>query len=198
MRLFLFAVAAADVAVFAGGCFWCIEAVFESVPGVTRVVSGYTGDHVEPTYKLVTSGKTEHVEAVHITFDKKVVSYAKLLDVFFDSIDPFQANGQGMDRGKQYRSVIFYYNAGQEGQAQHKIDEVQERHGKEVATELIPADAFWSVLDVGEEYHDKFYQKCLKGDCYHPGYFKHVVLPKVEKAQKLGHIPKQDTDWSEL
>jgi methionine-S-sulfoxide reductase len=194
MRFFLFAVVSADVAVLAGGCFWCMEAVFEQVPGVTRVVSGYTGDHVEPTYKLVTSGQTEHLEAVHITFDKKIISYSKLLDVFFDSIDPLQVNGQGMDRGKQYRSAIFYYNAGQESTAKHKIDQVQEKLNREVATELIPADAFWSVLDVGEQYHDKFYQKCQAGDCYHPGYFKHVVLPKVEKAQKLGHIPKPATD----
>lgn len=147
-----------ETATFAGGCFWCMEPPFEKLEGVRDVVSGYTGGHKDnPGYEEVSSGKTGHVEAVQITFDPSKVSYEKLLDVFWRQIDPTDAGGQFVDRGSQYRSVIFYHTQEQKILAE-KSREVLERSGrfnKQVVTEILPAGKFYPA----EAYHQDYYKK---------------------------------------
>jgi len=147
-----------SVATFAGGCFWCTEADFEKVPGVTKVLSGYTGGTREnPTYEEVSSGSTGHVEAVQVYYDPSKVTYEELLDAFWRHIDPTDAGGQFVDRGSQYRSVIFYHNQEQK-QSAEKSKEALGRSGrfnKPIVTEIIPFTRFY----VAEEYHQDYYKK---------------------------------------
>lgn len=146
----------ADTAIFAGGCFWCVEEAFDKVPGVIRTTSGYTGGHVNnPTYPQVSSGVTGHVEAVSVEFDPRRISYPQLLMAFWRNIDPFDANGQFVDRGKQYRAVIFYRNAKQRQQALASKKAVQKRLGRRVVTEILPAKTFYRA----EEYHQDYAKK---------------------------------------
>jgi peptide methionine sulfoxide reductase msrA/msrB len=156
-----FAVAGAaqpEKATFAGGCFWCMVPPFEKLDGVIKVVSGYTGGHKEnPAYEEVSSGTTGHVESIQITFDPAKISYEKLLDVFWHQIDPTDAGGQFVDRGQQYRSVIFYHDAKQKAQAVKSRDELQ-RNGpfkKPIVTEIIPAIRFYPAEDYHQDYHKK-------------------------------------------
>lgn len=145
-------------AVFAGGCFWCTEADFEKLPGVLEVVSGYTGGHVvNPTYKQTSAGGTGHVEAVQVRYDPAKISYARLLDWFWRHVDPTDSSGQFVDRGFQYRSVIFYAD-----EEQHRLAEASKkqlassgRFDKPVVTEILPLGPFYRA----EEYHQDYYKK---------------------------------------
>ncbi|MFV0662275.1 peptide-methionine (S)-S-oxide reductase MsrA [Denitromonas sp.] len=141
--------------VVAGGCFWCVEADFESVPGVLEAVSGYTGGHTEnPTYKQVTGGNTDHYEAVRITYDAEVVGYQRLLHLFFRSIDPTDAGGQFCDRGSSYRTAIFVANDQQRAIAKAELDAAQKALGKPIVTPILDAAPF----TVAEDYHQDYYK----------------------------------------
>jgi peptide-methionine (S)-S-oxide reductase len=145
-----------EVAIFGGGCFWCIEAVYDSLQGVKSVESGYAGGHVEnPTYRQVCGGDTGHAEVARITFDPSVISYRDLLDVFFTVHDPTTLNRQGNDVGTQYRSVIFYTSDEQRRQAEEAIRELnaaRKLHGP-VVTAVEPAGKFF----VAEDYHQEYF-----------------------------------------
>jgi|YNPNPStandDraft_1061719.scaffolds.fasta_scaffold47298_2 methionine-S-sulfoxide reductase len=144
-------------ATFAGGCFWCMEPVFEGIPGVLETKVGYTGGHVEnPTYEEVCSGKTGHFEAIQLLYDPEKVSYEELVKVFLRNIDPTDPDGQFCDRGPQYRTAIFYHDEAQKAQAEKVLRELSDRGlFKEIHTQLLPEATFWPA----EDYHQKFYRK---------------------------------------
>ena len=147
-----------ETATFAGGCFWCMEPPFEKLEGVLSVTSGYTGGHVpEPTYEEVSSGKTGHVEAIQVTFNPKIISYNELLNVFWRQIDPTDGGGSFVDRGSQYRSVIFYHDDGQRKLAEASKQALDQsgRFEKPVVTEILPFTKFYPA----EEYHQDYYKK---------------------------------------
>lgn len=147
--------AADNVLVVAGGCFWCVEADFESVPGVGDVVSGYTGGTVaNPTYKQVTRGGTGHYEAVQIPFDPSVVSKEKLLQMFLRSIDVTDAGGQFCDRGESYRSAIFVSDAAERALAEKVVAEAEAELGYKIVTPILPASSFY----LAEDYHQNYYK----------------------------------------
>ncbi len=144
-------------ATFAGGCFWCTESDFEKVPGVKKVISGYSGGDVEnPDYNQVSSGTTGHVESVQVYYDSKEVSYQALLQAFWRQINPTDANGQFVDRGKHYRSVIFYHNDQQQQEAQLSKQQLQAsgRYQKPIVTEIVPLKNFYAA----EDYHQDYYK----------------------------------------
>lgn len=147
-----------EKATFAGGCFWCMVHPFDERPGILKVVSGYTGGHEEnPTYEGVSSGTTGHAEAVQITFDPVVFPYEKLLDVFWQQIDPTDSGGQFYDRGSSYRTAIFYHNHHQKELAE-KSKQVLEKSGRfrgAIVTEILPAGPFYPA----ESYHQDYYKK---------------------------------------
>ena len=164
-----------ELATLGGGCFWCLEAVFEQVKGVSRVVSGYAAGHTEnPTYKQVCSETTGHAEVVQITFDPGIVSYRTLLDIFFTIHDPTTLNRQGNDRGTQYRSIILTHNDEQRKTAEEVMR--AESQGGEwnapLVTQLEPLTKFWPA----EDYHQGYF----RGNEYQP-YCQFVVAPKVQK-----------------
>jgi peptide-methionine (S)-S-oxide reductase len=143
-------------AVFAGGCFWCMETAFEGVPGISSAVSGYAGGSKKnPTYEEVGSGSTGHAESVKVTFDPAKISYAKLLEIYWHNVDPFSSGGQFCDRGNQYRSAIFVANAEQKKAAEESKKAVEKQLGKPVVTEIVMNNEFWPA----EEYHQDFYKK---------------------------------------
>jgi len=146
------------IATFAGGCFWCTESDFEKLPGVVKVISGYTGGHKEnPTYKEVSSGTTGHVEAVQVYYDPSEITYEELLDAFWRHIDPTDSGGQFVDRGAQYRSAIFYHDEGQK-KAAEKSKNALEKPGlfnKTIVTEILPFTEFYEA----EEYHQDYYKE---------------------------------------
>ncbi|MCC6076887.1 peptide-methionine (S)-S-oxide reductase MsrA [Pseudomonas sp. GCM10022188] len=145
-------------AIFAGGCFWCMEADFDKVPGVLSTTSGYTGGRLaNPSYEQVSAGGTGHLEAVLVRFDPMQTSYAKLLEVYWPNIDPLTSTGQFCDVGSQYRSAIFYADAEQQRQAEASKAALQAsgRFTKPVVTEILPAGSFYPA----EEYHQNYYQK---------------------------------------
>jgi peptide methionine sulfoxide reductase msrA/msrB len=146
-----------EKAIFAGGCFWCMEAPFEKLPGVISVISGYTGGTREnPTYADVTSGKTGHAEAVEITFDPEKISYEKLLDVFWMNIDPTAVDRQFVDAGHQYRAAVFYLNDAQKRLAEESREKLQKsgRFTSPIVTEINQASVFYPA----EEYHQNYYK----------------------------------------
>lgn len=149
---------------FGGGCFWGVEELFRTIPGVTKTTVGYEGGHVDnPTYEQVCSHTTGHAETVHVQFDPSKVTYEKLLDVFFENHDPTQLNKQGFDVGDNYRSVIFYHNADQKDSAESKIAELA-RNGKyknPIVTQIVPAKTFWNA----EDYHQQYLRKRNLGAC---------------------------------
>lgn len=148
--------ARADVAVFAGGCFWCVEADMDKVPGVTRTVSGFTGGSVEnPTYKQVTKGGTGHYEAVEVTFDPGRTSYAELVAIFLRSIDPLDAGGQFCDRGDSYRTAIFARSEAQRQAATEAVAAASAALGQKVVTPVLRAQAFYPA----EDYHQDYYRQ---------------------------------------
>jgi peptide-methionine (S)-S-oxide reductase len=167
-----------ETATLAGGCFWCVEAVFDEVRGVERAVSGYTGGGVaNPGYEAVCSGATGHAEAVEVTFDPGVVTFRELLEIFFTVHDPTTLNRQGADVGTQYRSAIFYHNAEQRETAERVIAELNEEKiwDAPVVTELAPLAEFYTA----EDYHQKYFRN-------NPGqgYCRAVVAPKVSKFRQ--------------
>lgn len=150
----------AETAIFAGGCFWCMEKPYDELPGVISTTSGYTGGTVEnPTYQQVSSGGTGHFEALKVVYDPEQVSYDKLLDVFWVNVDPVDSRGQFCDKGTQYLSAIFYDGAEQETLAKESKEEVAEklsdRFTQPIATEVLPATTFYDA----EDYHQDYYQK---------------------------------------
>ncbi|HLO10812.1 MAG TPA: peptide-methionine (S)-S-oxide reductase MsrA [Pseudoneobacillus sp.] len=147
-----------ELATFAGGCFWCMVKPFDEQPGIIKVISGYTGgDKKNPTYQEVCSERTGHYEAVQITFDPSVFPYEKLLELYWQQIDPTDAGGQFYDRGKSYQTAIFYHNEKQKQFAeQSKIDlQLSGRFSKPIVTEILPAKEFYEA----EEYHQHYYKK---------------------------------------
>ncbi|MBE9528265.1 MAG: peptide-methionine (S)-S-oxide reductase MsrA [Proteobacteria bacterium] len=147
-----------ETATYAGGCFWCMEHPFEKLGGVTAAVSGYTGGHVKnPTYAMVSSGKTGHIESVQITYDPAKVSYSELLDVFWRQIDPTDAGGQFVDRGFQYSSAIFFHSESQRKEAERSRDELDAsgRYSSPIVTRIVEAVEFYPA----EEYHQDYYKK---------------------------------------
>jgi peptide-methionine (S)-S-oxide reductase len=164
-----------EVATLGGGCFWCLEAVYDNLRGVTDVVSGYAGGKREnPSYEQVCSGATGHAEVVQVTFDPSVVSYREILEVFFTIHDPTTLNRQGGDVGTQYRSVIFYHSEEQKRSAEELMRELREEGvwTQPIVTELTPAPAFYPA----EQYHQEYFAR-------NPGqgYCQAVVSPKVSK-----------------
>jgi len=150
--------AATEKATFAGGCFWCMEPPYEKLSGVRDVVSGYTGgQRANPTYEQVSSGMTLHVEAVEVTYDPSVVSYEKLLDVFWRQINPTDDGGQFVDRGNQYRTVIFYHTDEQKKLAEKSLEEMNSsgKYDKPIVTRIVHASEFYPA----EEYHQDYYKK---------------------------------------
>lgn len=171
-----------ETAVLGGGCFWCIEAVFQRLPGVTKVVSGYTGGHVKnPTYREVCSGDTGHAEVARIEFDPTVLSYAKLLEVFFQAHNPTTMNSQGNDHGTQYRSAVFYLNEGQKKIAEQAKIDAKAHWGEPIVTEITALPEFYAA----EDYHQNYFNE-------NPGqgYCSFVIKPKVQKLQDKGVISK--------
>jgi len=167
-----------QTAVLGGGCFWCVDAAFNQLQGVQRVISGYMGGHVQnPSYEQVCTGKTGHVEVAEITFDPAVISYEDLLEVFFTVHDPTTLNRQGNDVGEQYRSVIFYRDEEQHQRALNVIDELKkERAFKDpIVTAVEPASTFYPA----ESYHQDYF----KNHPYQP-YCMFVVSPKVKKIRE--------------
>ena len=145
-----------QIATFAGGCFWCVEADFDKVEGVISTTSGYTGGHMaNPTYEQVSHGGTGHAEAVEIAYDPAKVSYSRLLDVFWHNIDPLAKDRQFCDHGDQYRSAIFYRGEEQRALAEASKAVVQKRFKQPVATQIVPAGPFYKA----EEYHQDYYLK---------------------------------------
>lgn len=163
------------LATFAGGCFWCTEAVFAKLKGVTSVTSGYIGGSVEnPTYDQVCSGTTGHAEAIQIEFDPSEISYLTLLEIFFATHDPTTLNRQGADVGTQYRSAVFYHNQDQKNEVEKYIASVDssKKYTQPIVTEIAPATTFYPA----EEYHQAFYQN---NPNY--GYCRLVIDPKISK-----------------
>ncbi len=166
-----------EIAVLAGGCFWCIEAVYKEVIGVLEVDSGYTGGmKANPTYEEICTGKTGHAEAVRITFDPSVISYDEILRVFFRMHDPTTMNRQGADFGSQYRSAIFYLNDLQRNAAVRMISEIEnERNLKgRIVTEVKPLGEF----HIAEEYHQDYFERNPS-----QAYCRAVIAPKVAKMR---------------
>jgi peptide-methionine (S)-S-oxide reductase len=166
-----------ELATLAGGCFWCLEAVFKMLRGVEKVQSGYAGGHVpDPSYELVCTGTTGHAEVVQVTFDPAVVSYRDLLEVFFTIHDPTTLNRQGGDVGTQYRSAIFHHSDDQRRTAEEVMAEVAERGlwGRKIVTELAPLETFYPA----ENYHDDYFGRNPR-----QAYCQAVIAPKVAKAR---------------
>jgi peptide-methionine (S)-S-oxide reductase len=166
-----------ELATLAGGCFWCLEAVFSEVRGVERVISGYTGGHVpNPTYQQVCTGMTGHAEAVQITFDPQQISYKELLEIFFAIHDPTTLNRQGADIGTQYRSAIFYHSPEQREIAEEMITALERAQvwDRLIVTEITPAAAFYPA----EDYHQGYFRKNPDQP-----YCQVVVAPKVAKLR---------------
>ena len=168
---------AEQVAVLAGGCFWCTEAVFLDVVGVSKVESGYTGGNVaNPTYKQVCGGDTGHAEAIRVTFDTDQISYGELLDIFFATHDPTQLNRQGNDVGTQYRSAIFPENDEQEREARAAIARANQDNGGRVVTTIEPKEEWYPA----EDYHQDYWA----GEGQRNPYCLAVIPPKLQKLRK--------------
>jgi peptide-methionine (S)-S-oxide reductase len=170
--------AGVEIATLAGGCFWCLEAVYDQLRGVEDVVSGYSGGTVpDPTYKQVCTGTTGHAEVVQITFDPSVISFRDLLEVFFTIHDPTTLNRQGDDVGTQYRSAIFYHTPEQKATAEQVIQELTAAHlwNAPIVTEVAPFQAFYPA----EDYHQQYFANNPD-----QGYCRMVVAPKVAKFRK--------------
>lgn len=168
-----------ETATFGSGCFWCTEAIFERVNGVTSVVSGYSGGTVEnPTYKEVCDGTTGHAECTQINFDPAIISYDELLEIFWKTHDPTTLNRQGNDVGTQYRSVIFYHNDEQKQKAEYYKNKLTEEKiwDKPIVTEITKFEKFYPAEDYHQEYYDNNPNQ---------GYCAYVITPKVEKFEKI-------------
>lgn len=167
-----------EQATLGGGCFWCLEAVFQDVAGVEQVVSGYAGGHVpNPSYKAVCAGTTGHAEVIQITYDPDVISFEELLDIFWHIHDPTTLNRQGNDVGPQYRSIILTHNAAQQQMAARSLaaTDASDLYAHPIVTEIVPLDIFYPA----EDYHQNYFNE----NPYQP-YCMMVVNPKVQKFRK--------------
>lgn len=168
---------ATETAVLGGGCFWCLEAVYQQLKGVSHVESGYAGGHVpDPTYEQVCGGGTGHAEVVRVKFDPAVISYRDILEIFFTIHDPTTLNRQGNDVGTQYRSVIYFQTPQQQDTAKHVIAEMANVWDAPIVTELLPLPAYYKA----EEYHQNYYRRNPM-----QGYCAFVVAPKVAKFRSV-------------
>lgn len=164
-----------EIAIFAAGCFWCVEAIFQQVKGVEKVVSGYTGGTIKnPSYMDVASKHSGHAEAIQITFDPSIVTFKDLLFIFFRLHDPTTPNQQGYDTGPEYRSAIFYTSVRQKKEAEETKKEAQELYDDPIVTEITPASTFYPA----EDYHQNFYT-----DNKNPTYCRLVIDPKMAKLR---------------
>ncbi|MGJ8550949.1 peptide-methionine (S)-S-oxide reductase MsrA [Winogradskyella wichelsiae] len=172
-------------AYFASGCFWCVEAIFESVKGVDESISGYSGGFTKnPTYAASNTGKTGHAEAVEIIYDPEIISFKELVDVYFGSQIPTQVNGQGPDHGSQYRSIIFYQNNEQKKIIEDKKAALAKELDAVIAAEVYPFQKFW----IAEDYHQNY-------ERLHPnqGYIQGVSIPRLNKFKaKFPELLKSD------
>jgi len=165
-----------EIITLGGGCFWCIEPIFQDLKGVSTVESGYMGGHVtNPTYKEVCNGTTGHAEVIQVTFDPGVISLQEILDIFFTVHDPTTLNRQGADVGTQYRSAIFYNNDQQKSTAEEAVITAQELWGQKIVTQVSAIDRFYKA----EDYHQNYY----KGNPYQ-SYCSIVIAPKVKKFRE--------------
>ncbi|WP_100614238.1 peptide-methionine (S)-S-oxide reductase MsrA [Confluentibacter citreus] len=168
-------------AYFASGCFWCVEAVYESIKGVEESISGYSGGHTNnPTYESSNTGRTGHAESVEVIYDPKIVSFETLVDAYFASQNPTQVNGQGPDNGSQYRSIIFYQNEEQKQIILKKKEALAKKLNAKIAAEVYPFQKFW----IAEDYHQN-YEKL------HPNnsYIRNVSIPRLKRFQ--ANFPKE-------
>jgi len=167
---------AAELATLGGGCFWCTEAIYQMLPGVKSVKSGYAGGQKEnPTYKEVCTGQTGHAEVIQIEYDPKVVSYEKILETFWEAHDPTTLNRQGHDTGTQYRSIILYSSPSQKAAAEKSRAEAQKQFKSPIVTEIVPLSKFY----VAEGYHQDYYRSNPN-----QGYCRAIIKPKVDKFEK--------------
>jgi peptide-methionine (S)-S-oxide reductase len=165
-----------EIATLGGGCFWCTEAIFQMLPGVKSVISGYAGGTKEnPTYKEVCAGDTGHAEVIQIKYDPKVISYEKLLQTFWEAHDPTTMNAQGPDHGTQYRSIILYSTEAQKFEAVKSKATAQRRFRQPIVTEIVPLEHFYPA----EDYHQDYYRENPNQP-----YCRMVIRPKVEKFEK--------------
>ncbi|WP_418508420.1 peptide-methionine (S)-S-oxide reductase MsrA [Corallibacter sp.] len=163
-------------AYFASGCFWCVEAIYESVKGVSEVISGYSGGHTKnPTYEASNTGRTGHAEAVEVIYDPNIVSFSTLVDVYFGSQNPTQVNGQGNDIGSQYRSIIFYQNDEQKQIIETKKAALAKKLNAKIAAEIYPFQKFWKA----EDYHQNY-------ERLHPenSYIQNVSIPRINRFKR--------------
>ncbi|WP_339706910.1 peptide-methionine (S)-S-oxide reductase MsrA [uncultured Kriegella sp.] len=167
-----------EIATIGGGCFWCMEAVFQEIKGVEKIVSGYTGGSApgKPTYREVCSGLTGHAEVVQLTFDPTVISYEDILLIFMTSHDPTTLNRQGADAGTQYRSVIYYHDDSQKESAVAMTKKVAPYYENPVVTEVSPLETFYEA----EDYHQDYYRNNTA-----QGYCSAVITPKLAKLRKM-------------
>jgi len=172
-------------AYFASGCFWCVEAIYESIKGVDEVINGYSGGHtLNPTYEASNTGRTGHAEAVEVIYDPNIVSFNTLVEVYFGSQNPEQKNGQGPDIGSQYRSIIFYQNDAQKQIILQKKEAVSKNYKRKIAAEIMPFQKFW----IGEDYHQN-YEKL------HPesSYIRRISIPRLNQFKsRFPHLLKED------
>lgn len=165
-----------EIATLGGGCFWCVEAIYQDLKGVSKVESGYSGGHIDnPTYKEVCSGLTGHAEVVQVTFDPEVISYADILRIFFTVHDPTTLNRQGNDTGTQYRSVVYYHSEEQKKTAEAVKIEAQEAWDNPIVTEISAFDKFYKA----EDYHQNYFK-----DNPNQGYCSFIIAPKVKKFRE--------------
>lgn len=175
-----------EKAYFASGCFWCVEAVYESIEGVKESISGYAGGHTKnPTYESSNTGKTGHAEAVEVIYDPEIVNFETLVEVYFGSQDPTQVNGQGPDIGSQYRSIIFYQNKEQKDIINKVKTEVAKDYEQPIAAEILPFQKFW----VAEDYHQNY----EKNNPNNP-YIQKVSIPRLNRfKEKFPEILKDNS-----
>ena len=178
-------------AYFASGCFWCVEAIYESLNGVEESISGYSGGHTKnPTYESSNTGKTGHAEAVEIIYNPNIISFKLLVDVYFGSQNISQVNGQGNDRGSQYRSIIFYQNTEEKNIIVNKIKALhKENPDRKVAAEVMPFQKFW----IAEKYHQDY-------ERLHPNnsYIQNVSIPRLKRFQnKFPELLKENSKHEE-
>jgi len=171
-----------EITTLGGGCFWCVEAVFQRIDGVLNVIPGYAGGHVKnPSYREICTGKTGHAEVARIEFDPNIISYKQLLNVFWQAHDPTTLNKQGADIGTQYRSVIFYHSEAQKAVAEKSIKSANESKywPNPIQTEITEINSYTDA----EDYHDNYYNENPNQP-----YCQFVIKPKLDKLEKLGII----------
>jgi peptide-methionine (S)-S-oxide reductase len=177
------ATAKLETATFGGGCFWCAEAVFQRIPGVKSVVSGFAGGAtVNPSYEEVCTGTTGHAEVLQIKFDPSVISCSRLLEIFWEAHDPTTLNRQGNDAGTQYRSIILYSDETQKAEAIKSMQEAAKNFSSPIVTQVVPLKAFYSA----EDYHQNYYNQHKN-----QGYCQFVIGPKLHKLISKGVIPQE-------